>query len=150
MTLLSGPEWLVSTHPTTTYGTWSLLSPGAHVLTVRYQYQILLAGGNAAIFIRLFDAPGPSLAGAALVGGTTVFAALGTAPVDFTYDTTLITQPYVTASVTSNTPGNTNGVYQTVFDDVGFSSSITASGCCHDPMLDAILAAVQRIYLNAP
>jgi hypothetical protein len=150
MSVLVAPEWLTATWPTGAFGTPAVFDPLANVLTLRFSDQVLLAGSNGAVFARLYENSIPSSSGATQVGAqTATFFAGDGAVLQFGFDASLVSLAYVMGVFGSNTTGNTNGLYMALLDDVGLGGSLTPSGCCHDPMLDLILAAVKRVYSNS-
>jgi hypothetical protein len=124
-----------------------LFDPAANWIVLRMTDQVFLAGTNSNILGRLYQNSTPSFSGAAEVGSQVGPFGVGDPNVhEFHFDAALVTDAYLFGWMANNTSSNTNGCYVSVLDDVGFSGSLTASGCCHDPMLDLILAAVTRSF----
>jgi hypothetical protein len=119
----------------------------SNVITLRFSNEIIRAGANGACWGRLYQNSVPSAVGAVQVGAQTpTFAVDNGSVAQFTFDAALVSMAYLLVALGANTAGSTNGLYMAILDDIGLTGSLSGAGCCHDPMLDLILAAVKGTY----
>jgi hypothetical protein len=103
------------------YSDWVLLDPGAASVTWHFDNQTLDAGTNGAILSRAYYNSTPTLVGATLFSGADIAFDAINAPYDWVYSTSGVPSgSYVIAFMASNTPGNTNSVDLTLFDDLAY------------------------------
>jgi hypothetical protein len=97
---------------------FALLDPTATTITLHYCDSHLDSGGNGAILGRLYYNSTATLSGATQQGAqTTAFDCIGTC-IDFAFSTAGIPSgSYIVGTMGSNTPGNTNSVDLTLYDD---------------------------------
>src|SRR6478609_6672554 len=102
---------------------WAIMDTGATTITLHYCNSHLDSGGNGAILGRLYYNSSPTLSGATEQGAQTIaFDCINTC-IDFPFVTTGIPPgSYVVGTMGSNTPGNTNSVDLTLFDDITYCS----------------------------
>lgn len=120
---------------------------GTHVATPTVQ-QETFTGSNSALYIRVYMLSGPSYGSTQLhVFDPWKIASAVSSPITDNIDVT----PYVPCYIGITIQGNNSGVttwraWVSVLTDLGLATSLNANGCCHDPMLDTILAAVRRTF----
>lgn len=146
MTQLVGPTWGTVTNPAFFLTSWQAPTVGANLLEAIFEHEINIAGTNSVFVARLYENATATFVGATQVGAQAVLDATVT-EAHFSWDAGLVTPGNLVAVFwANNTSPNTNGMYTSLYDDVGFSSSVNVNGCCHDPMLDEILAAVKQTF----
>jgi len=148
VTVLAPPTWGVVVSPGGQFlGPWVALDPLANILRVTFSNESPIAG-NSALLGWFFYNTTPAWNGSETLLGTQVFGATG-APYVWDHPASVVPAgDYWSVLWTNNQPTSTNGLYTELSDDVGFSSSSWSGGfgCCHDPMLDEILAAVRYSF----
>jgi len=132
-------------------GPYVLVPALATTVSLVFTNQTLI-GLNAAIFARLYYSTSPTGSSPVQIGVDT--PTFGGSDMPKRWNFSLSGVPYgvyVAGWLGSNTSGNTNAADVTYFSDLpgAYDPDLVLSGdavCCHDPMLDDILAAVTHLF----
>jgi hypothetical protein len=139
-----------STHPNMGHGPPGLLPAGATTITATFKNQTLDAGGNAAVFARLYYSATPDMASPTQIGvQTSTFDSLAV-PHQFAFSTGGVPSgSYIAPYFGSNTSGNTNSMDMYLEDGLTYcqygtspQGSTTSGVIITTGLIDLMLLAV--------
>ena len=156
--LLSGPIYEQSSANTDALWTQSVLVTAGAVNLVFRVEDFVYFSGNGAWAARLYYEAASTPAGSGVHSGGITQAGTqqgpfnNTLPVNVSWLASLIPAGQYAFGVVIPSTTMLQGMRLSLYDDVGgFPQGLSyAGGCCHDPMLDLVLAAVRRDFPSTP